>query len=124
MQLESSIQPTHPLVPHAEEERGALAPKDGLSVRQVKPQSKGYDELLKEICKRIDSECDERAEARARRYTRNHNYWWGGERRFQVWTKNGFQPMDKGKVKNSSPITSSFIRSGLFSRLLHVVTRS
>jgi hypothetical protein len=99
MQTESSIQPTQPLVPHPPDERGVFAPKDSQRQEQTKPQNKSVDKFLTEICQQIDKECDERAEIRARRYTRNYNYWRGGERRFQVWTKQGFQPMDSTKVK-------------------------
>lgn len=89
MQLEQSIQPTQPLVPQPPEERGILAPKEGLETRKVELQSEGYDEKLKAICDQIDKECDERASIRARRYTRNHNYYIGGERRWQFWSKEG-----------------------------------
>lgn len=99
MQLEQSIQPVQPLVPHPPEERGILAPKEGLETRKVELQSEGYDEKLKAICDQIDKECDERAEIRARRYTRNHNYYIGGERRWQYWTKDGFKSLDRKMVK-------------------------
>lgn len=99
MQLEQSIQPQQPLVPHPMEERGVLAPKEGNEKKQVQLQSEGYDEKLKSICDQIDKECDERAEIRARRYTRNHNYYIGGERRWQYWTKDGFKNVDRKVVK-------------------------
>lgn len=99
MQIEQSIQPVQPLVPHPPEERGILAPKDGLEKRQVQLQSEGYDQKLTGICDQIDKECDERAEIRARRYTRNHNYYMGGERRWQYWTKDGFKNLDRKVIK-------------------------
>ncbi len=91
------VQTTNPLVPHPDP--GIFAPKSNDQKRQVKPQGIGYDDYLKDICKRIDKECDERAEIRARRYTRNHNYWFGGERRWMYWTKDGWKSPETKKVK-------------------------
>lgn len=97
-QLERSIQPQPPLVPHPPDERSLLAPQDNRA-EPIRPQSLSYDKFINSICDRIDRECDERAEIRARRYTRNHNYWWGGERRFSQWTPQGWKPLDRSKLK-------------------------
>ena len=94
MQTEASIQPTNPLVPHPAEERGVFAPKGQLEPRKVQPSNLSYEDKLKQICKQIDDECDELAEIRARRYTRNYNYWRGGESRWRYWTKAGWKNLD------------------------------
>ena len=121
MQLESAIQPAQPLVPHPPAERGMFAPKEGNVPDQPKLQDKGYDQFLNEICDKIDRECNERAEVRARRFTRNHNYWWGGERRWQYWTKDGFKNLDAKKTKRlfSNNQFAYQVRT-----ILSVVTRS
>lgn len=121
MQLETSIQPTQPLVPHPPEERGVLAPKEGNEKKHIQLQSEGYDEKLKAICDQIDKECDERAEIRARRYTRNHNYYIGGERRWQYWTKDGFKNLDRKVVKR---LFSNNQFASQIHTLLSTVTRS
>lgn len=122
MQAEQAIQPTAPLVPHPPEERGLLAPSNSVKPKkEIQPSSESYEDFLKGLCKRIDTECDERADIRARRYTRNHNYWWGGERRWQYWTANGFKSLDPKVVKKlfSNNQFAYQVRT-----ILSVVTRS
>lgn len=102
MQLEQSVQPTQPLVPHPPEERGILAPKQGgfEKKKEIKLQDKGYDDFLKGICEQIDKECDERAEVRARQYTKAYNYWMGGERRWDFINAQGkYTQMDRKVAK-------------------------
>lgn len=115
------IQSAPPLVPHPEEERGLLAPKGKLEKRKPEPSPMSYEDKLKGICKQIDEECDEYASIRARRYTRNYNYWRGGENRWRYWTPGGWKTLD---AKVARQLYSNNQLAGHVNTLVSACTRA